>query len=52
MNFVPRIDFSEASPPVSSGPSAIELWQAELACEAHEGHGLDALRRILEAIKG
>jgi hypothetical protein len=52
MNLVPRIDIPEAPPPVSSGPSAIELWQAELAREARESHGLDTLRRILEVIKG
>jgi hypothetical protein len=43
---------TETSPPQVSGISAIERWQAELARETHEGRGIDALRRILSAIKG
>jgi hypothetical protein len=32
-------------------PSQIELWQAELARDANNGHGIDALHRILLAVK-
>jgi MoxR-like ATPase len=35
----------------TAGPSAIEQWQAELAREAHEGRGIDALNRILLDVK-
>src|SRR5271156_4224168 len=36
---------------VNSAPTQIEQWQIELAREASEGRGIDALHKILSTIK-